>query len=57
MLVPCLRSTAIYHFVSQNYGFLAIYKARAGERLNIVRCPPAPPRLSVMSIMLYTGTQ
>jgi hypothetical protein len=23
---------AIYHFVSQNYGFLAIYKARAGER-------------------------
>jgi len=25
---------AIYHFVSQNYGFLAIYKARAGERWN-----------------------
>eukprot|EP01043_Picozoa_sp_COSAG02_P030658 COSAG02_NODE_1970_length_10224_cov_104.344691_4_plen_273_part_00 len=26
---------AIYHFVSQNYGFLAIYKARVGERFNM----------------------
>jgi low temperature requirement protein LtrA len=28
----CVAYFAIYHFISQNYGLLALYKARHGER-------------------------